>query len=79
MDHQKQLSENRHESDIESHKLQSDRLELAKKRVALAKAKDRTTRLQFGLPILVSILALAFAAFNERQRSWLEFNKAASS
>lgn len=79
MDHQKQIDDTRLESDIESRKLRSDRLELAKERVALAKAKDRTTKLQIGLPMLVSILALAFTAFNERQRSWLEFNKAASS
>jgi hypothetical protein len=70
-----------HESDIEWQRLELEkaRLKLDTERVALEKAKDRTTKLQIGLPLLVSILALAFTAFNERQRSWLEFNKAASS
>ena len=43
-------------------------------KTALERVKDRTTTLQIGLPLLVSILALVFSAFNERQRSWLEFN-----
>ena len=66
-------------SDDELQKLRSDRLELAKMKVAVAKAKDRTAKLQISLPILVSILALTLSALNERQRSWIEFNRAASS
>jgi hypothetical protein len=70
------------ESDIEREKLELDKQRLkleieahetAKKldfeRITLEKSKERTAKLQIGLPILVSILALFFNTFNEYRRS----------
>ena len=38
-------------------------------RFILEKSKERTAKLQIGLPVLVSVLALLFSAFGEYRRS----------
>src|SRR3982074_228861 len=68
-------------SDIERERLELDkqRLNLDVERVILEKSKERTAKLQAILPILVSIVAIAFSGWGEYRRSALQYNQAVSS
>jgi len=61
-----ELEKQRLKLDFEVHET-SKRLDA--ERIILDKSKQRTTTLQIGLPVLVSILALAFSYFSEARRS----------
>ena len=61
-----ELDRQRLNLDVESHETSKN---LDSERIVLEKSKERTAKLQIGLPVLVTILALAFSAFNEYRRS----------
>jgi hypothetical protein len=73
MDDPNRQENTQRESDIEWQRLELERvrLKLDIERVTLEKAKERTTKLLYSLPILVSIIALALSALGEYRRSVL--------
>jgi hypothetical protein len=82
MDDQNQAENSQRESNIEWQKLEleRERLKLDREshevsskldleRSALERAKERTTKLQISLPILVSVLAIVLSSYGEYRRS----------
>lgn len=66
--------------------IERERLELERARLDLERARQRSTLLQIGLPLLVSVIAISLTTYSERQRglleqqrATLEYNKAVSS
>ncbi len=68
-------------TDVERERFELDeqRLNLDIERIALEKLKERTAKLQVSLPILVSIVAIAFSGWSEYRRSVIQYNQGASS
>ena len=64
-----ELDKRRLQLDIDAHEASS---KLDSERIALEKSKERTTKLQISLPILLSIIALAFSFYSEYRRSVIQ-------
>ena len=79
MDNQHQVK-TKNQPDIEWQKLEveKERLKLDAERLTLEKAKERTTKLLIVLPVVVSLVAISLSAYTERQRTFIEYSKAAS-
>ena len=80
----------RDENGRASRDIETARLKIETERLELERARHRSTlpqlALQLGLPLLISVIALGFNAYSERQRRLLDhknaelkFNKAVSS
>lgn len=53
-----------------------ERLQLDKPRLELEKSNQRNTLIQIGLPLLVTLAALALGTYSERHRSLLDQQRA---
>ena len=80
MDDRNQAAKTQNESDMDWQRLELERarLKLDTERLNLEKAKERTTKLLIILPVLVSVVAISFSAYTEKQRAFIEYTKAAS-